>query len=221
MYYSKNHKGMVFIDRGMGELEISGEGRISAADTEVWNPDENWKKLYTTLTLHQNVTAIGEGVIEQFPNVQKLILPKTLTHIAMTDALRTFLRTNEILICAAYGSLGDAFAHDNGLRFWPQDMELGWYRNEEHEESTKLILRFHQDGSMDLLYDIFTTGISPGANGGASLERPMPDGYFPGCSLQQFAELFPGHFTEQIMKNPEVQAFLKRESERERQPEQF
>ena len=214
MYYSKHHEGLVFIDRGMGMLEFSGTGIIRAEDTEIWNPDETWKANCTTLSVPDKITEIGEGVFEQFPNLTKLCLPKSLTHIAVTDGLRAFLHTNDVLICAAFGSCGDTFAHENGLRFLPENIELGWYRNEEHDESTRLLLRFYEDGSMDLLFDIFTVGISAGSNGGASMERPMPKEYYPGCSLQEFAEMFHSRYQNQIMNNPEVEAFLRQEAER-------
>ena len=68
---------------------------------------------------------------------------------------------------------------------------------------------------MGLLIDIFTTGISAGSNGGASLDRPMPEEYHPGCTLEEFAGMFPALYYEQIMNNREVTVFLQREAERE------
>jgi len=214
MYYSKNHKGLVFIDRGMGNLEMCGEGVIRREDTEIWNPDEGWKETCTTLTVYSEITEIFAGVLEQFTNVKKLNLTKSLTRIEMTDALKTLLHTNDVLVHAAYGSYGDTFAQEYGLQFVPENIELGWHRDEAHDESTKLILRFHEDGSKDILIDIFTTGISAGSSGGASLDRPMPEEYHPGCTLEEFADMFPARYSPQIMNNPEVMVFLKREAER-------
>lgn len=104
MYFSKYHSGLCFIDRGMGNLEISGEGSISASDTETWNPDESWKEQCTVLTVCDGITAIGVGVLEQFPNMVKLRLPKSVTRIDMTDELNTLFHTNDVLVHAAYGS---------------------------------------------------------------------------------------------------------------------
>jgi len=214
MYYSKHHKDLVFIDRGMGSLEFSGKGVISAGDTEVWNPDGNWKEPFTSLTVCGGITEIGEGVLEQFPNLRKLCLPESLTRIAVTDRLTALLRANDVLVRARFGSCGDALASENNLRFLPENIELGWSRNEEYDESDRLILQFHEDGSIDLLYDICTTGISAGSNGGASLERPMPEEYYPGCSLQEFAGMFPQRYYDQILRNPAVKRFLEWETER-------
>ena len=214
MYYSKNHEGLVFIDRGMGNLEICGKGGIHQEDTEIWNPVENWKKTCTTLMVYDKITEIFGGVLEQFPNVKKLNLPKSLRCIEMTDALKTLLHTNDVLVHAAYGSYCDTFAREHGLRFLPENIELGWHRDEKYNESTKLILRFHEDGTMDLLIDIITTGISAGSNGGASLDRPMPEEYHPGCTLEEFADMFPARYHEQIINNSELKIFLRREAER-------
>ena len=93
MYYSKNHEGLVFIDRGMGNLEIRGEGVIRREDTETWNPDESWKETCTTLTVYSEITEIYAGVLEQFPNMKKLCLPKSVTRIDMTDEVRSFIPT--------------------------------------------------------------------------------------------------------------------------------
>ena len=213
MYYSKNHAGLVFIDRGVGELEFSGMGGIRREDTEIWNPVENWKEVFTTVTVCEDITEIYAGVLEQFPNMKKLNLPKSLRCIDMTDALKTLLHANNVLVHAAYGSCGDAFAQKYGLRFLPENIELGWHRDESHDESTKLVLRFYEDGTTDILIDIFTTGISAGSSGGASLDRPMPTEYHPGCTLEEFADMFPARYYEQIMNNREVKIFLQREAE--------
>ena len=219
MYYSKNHEGLVFIDRDGGNLEFCGNGVIHPEDTEIWNPVENWQELFTTVTVQDAIKEIHAGVLDRFSGMKKLCLPKSLTRIEMTDALKTLLHTNDVLVHAAYGSYGDAFAQEYGLRFLPENIELGWHRDEAHDESTKLVLRFYEDGTKDLLIDIFTTGISAGSSGGASLDRPMPEEYHPGCTLEEFAELFPARYYKQIMNNHELQVFLQREAEHENESE--
>ena len=217
MYYSKNHEGLVFIDRGVGELEFSGKGIIRPEDTEIWNPVENWQEPFTAVTVQDAITEIHAGVLDRFSGMKKLCLPKSLRYIEMTDALKTLLHANDVLVCAAYGTYGDVFAQEYGLRFLPENIELGWYRDEAHDESTKLVLRFYEDGTMDLLIDIYTTGISAGSNGGASLDLPMPEKYYPGCTHEEFAGMFPAQYYEQIMNHREVKIFLQREGERAKQ----
>ena len=218
MYFSKHHPGLVLIDRGMGNLEFRGDGILRREDTEVYNHTEpDWKEAFTSLTVYSGITEICDGVIQQFPGVGKLILPDSLTRIEMSDGLSAFLHANDVLVCASFGTCGCRFACDGGLRFLPEDIELGWYRDEEHDESTMLILRFHEDGSMDLLYDIFTAGISAGSSGGASLEREMPEEYSPGCTPEEFAGLFPACYHNQIMQNPAVKLFLEWDAARAEQ----
>ena len=149
MYFSKYHSGLCFIDRGMGNLEISGKGSISASDTETWNQYESWKEQCTVLTVYDGITAICVGVLEQFPNMVKLRLPKSVTRIDMTDELNTLFHKNDVLVHAAYGSYGDTVAQNNGLRFLPENIELAWCRDEEHDESTKLVLRFYEERDFD------------------------------------------------------------------------
>jgi hypothetical protein len=42
----------------------------------------------------------------------------------------------------------------------------------------------------------------------------MPEEYYPGCTLEEFANLFPARYYEQIINNNEVKVFIERESER-------
>ena len=214
IYYSKNHDGLLFIESSFGELIIQGRGSIGPEDSETWSGDERWKETTAAITIGDRITEIGGGLLELFSNVKTLHLPKSLRCIGMTDGLKSLLHANDVLVHSAYGSYGDAFAQEYGLRFLPENIELGWYRDEEHDESTKLILRFHEDGTTDLLIDIFTAGVSAGSSGGASLERPMPSEYALGCTLKEFADMFPTQYREQIMNNPEVKIFLEREAER-------
>ncbi|MBE6613274.1 MAG: hypothetical protein E7632_12370, partial [Ruminococcaceae bacterium] len=94
IYYSKNHQGLYFIGNDMGELIFQGEGSICSGDTATWNADETWKMAFTEITVCDQITTLGGGVLEQFPNVKKLKLPKSLTRIEMTDALKTYLHKN-------------------------------------------------------------------------------------------------------------------------------
>lgn len=147
MYFSKYHSGLCFIDRGMGNLEIHGEGSISASDTETWNPDESWKEQCTVLTVYDGITAICVGVLEQFPNMVKLRLPKSVTRIDMTDELNMLLHTNDVLVHAAYTVFAVVYVKNND----------GWYdfhtADNETEFNEKIEAIKHR-----ALYD---TGITP------------------------------------------------------------
>lgn len=110
MYYSKKNKDLVFIDRCMDALELRGKGVIYAKDTAVHTDAKNWNEQFTVLKVYDEVTEILGGVIEYFPSVTELWLPKSLTHIEITDALRMLLHKNNVLVRASYGSYGDTFA---------------------------------------------------------------------------------------------------------------
>jgi len=48
-------------------------------------------------------------------------------------------------------------------------------------------------------------------SGGGSVTVKMPEGYRPGCSVEEFANLFPSVYYDQIVKNPEVKDFLEKQ----------
>ncbi len=211
VYYSKNKSGLWMINEQEGRLRISGADSLSKEDIEVYNPDPNWCDAFHRIEIATGVTEIYEGFLENFRNLSCLILPKSVTHIEATGALREMLDQNKAVIHGSYGTFGERFAEQNGLKFYPADILLGWRYNEQYDESTSITLRFQKDGSMDLLYDYITTGWAASNNGGGSITKKMPEGYQPGCTVQEFAELFPAVYYEQIIKNPEVKAFLEKQ----------
>lgn len=211
VYYSKNKSGLWMINEQEGRLRISGADSLRKEDIEVYNPDPNWCDAFHRIEIATGVTEIYEGFLENFRNLSCLILPKSVTHIEATDVLRELLDQNKAVIHGAYGTFGERFAEQNGLQFHPADILLGWRYNEQYDESTSVTLRFQKDGSMDLLYDYITPGWAASNNGGGSITKEMPEGYYPGCSVREFAELFPAVYYEQIIKNPEVKAFLEKQ----------
>ena len=213
VYYSKNKSGLWFINERGGKLRISGADCLCKEDIEVHNPDENWCDAFHQIEIAGSVTEIYGGFLENFRNLSCLILPKLVTFIETTDTLRELLGQNKAVIHAAYGTLGERFAEQNGLEFHPKNILLGWQHNEQYNESTSITLRFWEDGSMDILYDYITSGWAASNNGGGSIKKKMPEGYRPGCSIQEFAELFPSVYYEQIIKNPEVKAFLEKQKQ--------
>jgi len=213
VYFSKNKSGLWFINEREGKLRISGADSLCKEDIEVHNPDESWCDAFHRIEISGGVTEIYGGFLENFRNLSCLILPKSVTLIETTDALRKQLVKNNAVVHAAYGLLGERFAEKNGLKFRPENILLGWSRNEQYDESTSITLRFLEDGSMDILYDYITSGWAASNNGGGSITKKMPEDYHPGCSIREFAELFPPVYYEQIIKNPEVKAFLEKQKQ--------
>ena len=211
VYYSKAKGGLWFINEREGRLRISGADRLCKEDIEVHNPDENWCDAFHRIEIAGSVTEIGKGFLENFTNLRCLALPKSVMAIGMTNELCELFDRNKPVIHAAYGSFGERFADQNGLEFQPENILLAWRRNEEHQESVSLYLCFLEDGSMEILYDYITPGWAASNSGGGSITKKMPEGYRPGCSVEEFANLFPSVYFEQIVKNPEVKAFLEKQ----------
>lgn len=203
----------VFIDRGDGQIELFLDGIVNKEDIDVL-ADKHWEDSFTALEVSNGITKIGAGVIETFPKLTELELPKSLESIVMTEELAELLHHNDVLVRGHYGSYGDTFARENNLRFKPKDICLGVCHRPELDERTILTLRFCKNGKMEIIYDIHTTGISAGSDGGAVLHKPMPKGYRPGCTPAEFAALFPTEYHDQILNNEEVKAFLKHEAEK-------
>lgn len=211
VYYSKTKSGLWFINERKGRLRISGADSLCKEDIEVHNPDENWCDAFHRIEIAGSVTEIGKGFLENFTNLRCLALPKTVMAIGMTNELCELFDRNKPVIHAAYGSFGERFADQNGLEFQPENILLAWRRNEEYDESVSLYLCFLEDGSMEILYDYITPGWAASNSGGGSITKKMPEGYRPGCSVEEFANLFPSVYYEQIVNNPEVEAFLQKQ----------
>ena len=213
VYYSKAKGGLWFINEREGRLRISGADRLCKEDIEVHNPDENWCDAFHRIEIAGSVTEIGKGFLENFTNLRCLALPKSVMAIGMTNELCELFDRNKPVIHAAYGSFGERFADQNGLEFQPENILLAWRRNEEHQESVSLYLCFLEDGSMEILYDYITQGWAASNSGGGSITKKMPEEYRPGCSVEEFANLFPSVYYDQIVKNPEVKAFLEKQKQ--------
>ena len=213
VYYSKSKSGLWFINERDGKLRISGADILRKEDIEVHNPDENWCDAFHRIEIAGSVAEICGGFLENFQNLTCLILPKSVTLIEMTAALRELLGKNKPVIHAAYGSFGERFADQNGLEFQPENILLAWRCNEEHQESVNLYLCFLEDGSMEILYDYITQGWAASNSSGGSITKKMPEEYRPGCSVEEFANLFPSVYYEQIVKNPEVRRFLQKQAQ--------
>ena len=202
VYYSKTKSGIWFINEREGRLRISGAGRLCKEDIEVHNPDENWCDAFHRIEIAGSVAEICGGFLENFRNLSCLMLPKSVTFIETTDTLRELLGKNKPVIHAAYGSFGERFAEQNGLEFQPENIHLGWRRNEKYNESYGITLRFFEGGGMDILHDHVTSGISAGSNGGASKAEKLPEGYRPGCWLRNSQTCFRRFIMTRSSKTP-------------------
>lgn len=206
MYHSNhNHDITYFFTWGKPVL-IEGKGSVCKEDTDIGK--ENWTQEYTRLHLKDGITEVKTGFLESFAVLKELIIDKSVTSIEMTDELREMLKNNSVTIRGGYNTYAENFAKANGLPFIHKDIYIGIRRNEEHQESRTVTLHFDTSGKMDLLYEDFCQGISAGNTMGGEFTRDMPEGFHKGCTIEEFADMMPEAYYEQILKNKELKEFL-------------
>jgi hypothetical protein len=89
----------------------------------------------------------------------------------------------------------------------PCDIEIGWFHSEEFHMNTKLTLRFRFDGKPYLEYEDFCPGISAGNSMGGTYERPLPEGFPKGWTLEEFAESRP-RYHDAILENEKLKKYF-------------
>ena len=207
MYYSKHNNNITYFFTWGKPLQIEGQGEIYKEDTDI-GKDENWTQEYTYLHIKDGITAINKGFLEAFCNLKNLIIDRSVKRIAMTDKLKAMLKNNSVTIRGNYNSYGEKFAEENNLLFIHKDIYLAIWRNEEHCEARTVTLHFTESGNMELLYEDFCQGISAGNTMGGTFTRNMPKEFHKGCTIEEFADMMPEIYFDQIIKNKELKEFL-------------
>ncbi len=206
MYHSKHNQNITYFFTWGKPVLIEGNCAICKEDTDIGK--ENWTKEYTRLYFKDGITEVKKGFLESFVMLRELVIDSTVKNIEMTEELRKLLKKNCVIIRGCYGTYAEEFAQENGLTFIHKDIYLGIRRNEEHSESRTITLHFDESGQMSLLYEDFCQGISAGNTMGGEFTRDLPEQFHKDCSLEEFADMMPGAYFEQIMKNKELEAFL-------------
>ena len=88
-----------------------------------------------------------------------------------------------------------------------EDIEIGWYHATEYPMNTKLTLRFRSNGEPYLENEDFCPGISAGSSMGGTYERPLPEGFPKGWTLEQFADYRP-RYHDVILQNKKLKKFF-------------
>jgi len=206
MYFSKhNHNVTYFFTWGKPVL-IEGNGALCKEDIDIGK--ENWTQEYSRLHLKDGITEVKKGFFESFSNLKMIILDKSIGNIEMTDELRKMLKDNSVIIRGNYDTYAEEFAAENGLLFIHKDIYLGIRHNEEYCESRTITLHFDESNQMSLLYEDFCQGISAGNTMGGEFTRDMPEEFRRGCTINEFADMMPEAYFDQIMKNKELEEFL-------------
>ena len=209
MYFSKRDKHITYNNHHSGLLEVEGLGMLCREDAEVW-PEEpkNWANRYDVLSITEGITALGEGYLEAFPNIDWLILSRTVESVSTSPELDKRLRKRKVLIRGEYDTFAEKFAKEKGLKFLHSDIHIADDDIAVAQEHDIITLRFHEDGSCDIHYNCFTPGSSAGSYGGGEYANKLPRDFYVGCTIEKFAANFNERVREQILSNDALKRFL-------------
>lgn len=216
MNFSKFNKDITYSFTYGHPLEVCGKGKVCEQDLDVQydgGKGRRWADEYPRVEFEKGITGVGEGFLDGFRNLTDIIIPRTVKSIGVTPELKKLLQKNKVVVHGWYDSYGEKFAAENGLRFVHADFIVGWYRDEEHYMSTRLEIRFTDEGKAYRFYDDICPGISAGSNGGGTYERELDEDWFVGEDLESIAEWLT-RFKESILKNEDLDYYLKTANKR-------
>jgi hypothetical protein len=209
MYFSKRDESITYSNHYSGLLEVEGKGLLLKEDAEVWPTEgEHWQRGYDTLSVREGITGLGEGYLASFSNIGCLILSRTVESVATAPELDKKMRKNKVLIRGEYNTFAEKFAQEKGLQFLHCDIPLAEDDIEIAHEHDIITLRFHENGLADIHYNCFTPGSSAGSYGGGEYAKELPEDFYVGCTMEQFANNFPKRLREQLMANEMLRRFL-------------
>ena len=209
MFFSKHNEKIIYINHYSGLLEVEGEGVLIKEDAEVWpTTGRTWQKEYDTLSVKEGITGLGEGYLEAFPDIDCLILGRTVESVATTPELDRRLCKNKVLIRGEYNTFAEKFAEEKGLGFLHCDIHLADDDIGDHYEHDIITLRFHTKGAPDIHYNCFSPGSSAGSWGGGEYANPLPRDFYVGCTVEKFADIFNERVRGQILSNDMLRRFL-------------
>ena len=208
MYFSKRSKEIVYINHYSGLLEVEGKGPLFREDSEVWPASENWQDDFDVLSVTEGITSLEEGYLEAFPNVDCLILSRTVTAAVVSEELEKRFRKRKVLIRGEYDTFAEEFAREKKLKFLHCDIPLATDVDETHKETDIITLRFHVKGAPDVHHNVFTPGSSAGSYGGGEYASELPRDFYSGLTVEGFAEKFPERIREQLLDNGMLRRFL-------------
>lgn len=168
----------------------------------------HWIDGYRGVEFRKGITEVGPGFLESFPQLDYIVIHYSVESIAVTPALAAWLRERNVRIRGWFDSYGERFAREHGLRFRHADIVVGWARDEEHQTSTRLEIRFNEDGKPYRFYDDICPGWAASNNGGGTYERELDEDFYEGETLESFAEWFT-RFRTDILKNEDLAYYFK------------
>ncbi len=210
MYFSNHNEAITFSYTYGRPLKVEGKGAVCRDDLDVFpTAEQDWPAEYSAIHLTKGITEAKAGFLDAFTGMETLILDRTVRRIAMTPALAKLLRQNLVLIRGEYDTYAEEFAQNNKLNFLHADIFLALDRDEKHFENTFITLRFYENGKAAIECDVYSPGSSAGNNGGGTIANEIPGDFYVGCTVEKFADHFPAHLRDKLLKNEELKRFLK------------
>lgn len=209
MYFSKNNESIYFTSNGCGYLQVCGKGAVSAADLSIeYRDDPDWTEEYSDIEICDGITGVKEGFLDAFTKMGSLILSSSVASVGLSKNLLKRMKKYKVIIRGAYNSLAENIAEENGLQFLHSNIYIAEDYDKDHMESTVMTLRFFPKGKADIHYNIFSPGSNAGNYGGGVITKKLPSDFYAGCSIEAFADNFPGSVREEILANKELKTFL-------------
>ncbi|MBR3065759.1 MAG: hypothetical protein IKG90_09000 [Bacteroidales bacterium] len=216
MNFSLFNKAIEYSFTWGGPLKVLGEGKVCEGDLDVkydQGKGRRWTDEYIGVAFDKGITEVEAGFLEGFPNLEYVVIPYTLQSIEVTPELKAMLQQKNVLIRGWYDSYGERFAQENGLAFRHANIIVGWTRDEEHDTSTRLEIRFNEEGKPYRFYDDVCSGWAASNSGGGTYERELDEDFFVGETLESFADWFE-RFRDAILKNDDLKYYLETANKR-------
>ena len=226
MYFSNLHENVVYDSWYPGPYTLYGnvltvgapagyKRRVSVcADDLDAGPGKLVPGKYATLVIEEGVCAVKSGFIEAFENLKDLIVEADLQRIPQTPELKSLLKRNNVIVRGSFHSAAEKLADALGLTFIHKNIFVARYYYEPRCETTTLTLCFQKGECPFIWEDVICPGISAGNNGGGTLRHDLPEDFYRGGSIEDFAGHLGPVYTEQILQNEELKSFLSEASRR-------
>lgn len=226
MYFSNLHENVVFDTWYPGPYTLYGnvltvgapvgqkrKVSVCAGDLDV-NPGKLNPKEFKTLVIEKSVCDVKKGFIESFPNLMDLIAEADIPSIPVTPELESLLKRNKVIVRGTFNSAAEKLANKLGLTFIHKNITVARHYDEQHSERTTLTLSFQKGESPFIWEDVVCPGWAASNNGGGTLRHDLPKDFYKGGSIEDFSNHFGSRYTESILKNAELTAFLKEAARR-------
>lgn len=210
MNFSLHNEDITYFYTWGGPLKVCGKGKVCEEDLDVKydrGEGRKWTDEYVGVAFDKEITEVGPGFLEGFPNLEYIVIPYTLQSIAVTPELKSLLQKNKVLVRGWFDSYGERFAQENHLEFRHADILVGWARDEAHMTDTRLEIRFREDGKPYRFYDDICPGWAASNNGGGTYERELDEDFFVGETLESIAEWLV-RFKDDVLKNEDLRYYL-------------